>query len=139
MPSRSTDEGSVRVLIADDHRLFAELLMAVLSEDGRVDVVGIADDGAEVVDLALELRPDVILMDVNMPMMNGLEATRRIRGAGLTIPIVLLTGTEGELGSEEAIAAGATAFLRKQRGVDELRQVFVEVASLAAVLGASSG
>jgi DNA-binding NarL/FixJ family response regulator len=72
MPSAVSFGRAVRVLIADDHRLFAESLMTVLSEDERVDVVGIAADGREAVELAAELRPDVILMDLKMPVMDGL-------------------------------------------------------------------
>ena len=128
--------GAVRVLLVDDHRLFAESLMSVLSEDERVDVIGIAANGAEAVRLAEDLQPDVILMDLRMPVMDGLEATRRIREAGLQCQILLLTGTETPVGAEDAAAAGANAFLRKERGVEELRQVFLEVASLAALLGA---
>jgi DNA-binding NarL/FixJ family response regulator len=109
--------------------------MTVLSEDERVEVIGIAENGAQAVELALELEPDVILMDLKMPVMDGLEATRRIREAGLPVQILILTGTETSVGAEDAAEAGATAFLRKERGVEELRQVFLEVASLAAVLG----
>ena len=121
-------------MIADDHRLFAESLMTVLTEDDRVEVVGIAVNGQEAVDLAAEFEPDVILMDIKMPVMDGLEATRRIRETGLPVQILLLTGTDTPIGAEDAAAAGATAFLRKERGVDDLRQVFLEVASLAAAL-----
>ncbi|MBA2359800.1 MAG: response regulator transcription factor [Actinobacteria bacterium] len=135
MPVSSPPLGSaIRVLLADDHRLFAESLMRVLSEDERVDVVGIAENGEQAVDLALELQPDVILMDLMMPVMDGLEATRRIRGSGLHSQILLLTGTETPVGPDDA--TGATAFLRKERSVEELRQVFLQVASLAALLGA---
>lgn len=109
--------------------------MTVLSEDERVEVVGIAGNGAEAVELAAELQPDVILMDLRMPVMDGLEATRKIREMGLPVQILLLTGTETPVGAEDAAEAGANGFLRKERGVEELRQVFVEVASLAAVLG----
>ena len=109
--------------------------MAVLSEDERVEVIGIAGDGQEAVDLAAELEPDVILMDLKMPVMDGLEATRKIRETGLPVQILLLTGTETQVGAEDAAEAGANAFLRKELGVDELRRVFLEVASLAAVLG----
>jgi DNA-binding NarL/FixJ family response regulator len=127
--------GVVRVLIADDHQLFATSLMSVLCEDERVEVVGIAENGAQAVELAAELEPDVILMDVRMPVMDGLEATRRIRQAHPAVQILLLTGTDAPI-EPEAAAAGATAFLRKESGVQELRQVFFEVASLAAVLAA---
>lgn len=109
--------------------------MTVLSEDERVEVVGIAGNGAEAVELAAELQPDVILMDLRMPVMDGLEATRKIRETGLPVQILLLTGTETPVGAEDAAEAGANGFLRKERGVEELRHVFVEVASLAAVLG----
>jgi DNA-binding NarL/FixJ family response regulator len=127
--------GVVRVLIADDHQLFATSLMSVLCEDERVEVVGIAENGAQAVELAAELEPDVILMDVRMPVMDGLEATRRIRQAHPAVQVLLLTGTDAPIEPEVA-AAGATAFLRKESGVEELRQVFFEVASLAAVLAA---
>jgi DNA-binding NarL/FixJ family response regulator len=138
MVSTPRPEGLVRILIADDHRLFAESLMTVLSEDDRVDVVGIADDGREAVELALELRPDVILMDLKMPVLDGFEATRRLREAGSDAQILILTGTDEEIGSEAAAQAGATGYLRKENSVAELKRVFLEVASLAAVLGHSS-
>jgi DNA-binding NarL/FixJ family response regulator len=134
MPSWPSSGRAIRLLIADDHRLFAESLMTVLTEDDRVEVVGIAVNGQEAVDLAAEFEPDVILMDIKMPVMDGLEATRRIRETGLPVQILLLTGTDTPIGAEDAAAAGATAFLRKERGVDELRQVFLEVSSLAAAL-----
>ena len=123
--------GTVRVLIADDHELFATSLMSVLCEDERVEVVGIAENGARAVELSAELEPDVILMDIRMPVMDGLEATRRIRDAQPSAQILLLTGTDSPIEADVA-AAGPTAFLHKDRGVDELRQVFFEVASLAA-------
>jgi DNA-binding NarL/FixJ family response regulator len=124
---------AVRVLIADDHKLFATSLMTVLCEDERVEVVGIAENGSQAVELVAELEPDVLLMDVRMPVMDGLEATRRIRKSHPSVQILLLTGTETPIESDVA-AAGATAFLRKESSVQQLRQVFIEVASLAATL-----
>jgi DNA-binding NarL/FixJ family response regulator len=137
MPPLPQNQGAVRILIADDHRLFAESLMTVLSEDGRVDVVGIAANGQEAVELALELQPDVVLMDLRMPVLDGFEATRRLREAGSNSQVLILTGTDEEIGSEDAALAGASGYLRKEQGVAELKQVFLEVASLAAVLGSS--
>jgi two-component system response regulator DegU len=138
MPSLPPHEGAVRLLIADDHRLFAESLMTVLGEDDRVDVVGIADNGQQAVELGLQLRPDVILMDLKMPVLDGFEATRQLREAGSDAQILILTGTDEAIGSEEAAIAGASGYLRKENSVEELRRVFLEVASLAAVLGHSS-
>lgn len=135
MPELPPLAGAVRVLIADDHALFASSLMSVLCEDDRVEVVGIADNGARALELATELEPDVILMDVRMPVMDGLEATRRIRELRPSSQILLLTGTDAPIEAEVA-AAGATAFLRKDSGVQELRDVFFEVASLAAAVAA---
>jgi DNA-binding NarL/FixJ family response regulator len=112
--------------------------MAVLSEDERLDVVGIAEDGQQAVDLATELRPDVLLMDLKMPVLDGFEATRRIREAGLDTQILILTGTDQAIGSEDAAAAGANGYLRKEQSVADLKDVFLEVASLAAILGSAT-
>ena len=136
MPS-SGNRGAVRILIADDHRLFAESLMTVLSEDDRIDVVGVAGNGQEAVDLALELEPDVVLMDLKMPVVDGFEATRQLRDAGSAAQVLILTGTDEEIGSDDVALVGASGYLRKEQGVAELKHVFMEVASLAAVL--SSG
>lgn len=135
MPSTPPNGRAVRILLADDHRLFAESLMALLSEDERVDVVGIAENGDVAVELATELKPDVILMDLMMPVMDGLEATRRIRKSGLHSQVLILTGTDAPMSSEEVSEAGASGFLRKEQGIEDLRAVVLEAASLAAVLG----
>jgi NarL family two-component system response regulator LiaR len=135
MPSTPSSGRGVRILLADDHLLFAESLMALLSEDDRVEVVGIAQNGAEAVELAVELEPDVILMDLMMPMMDGLEATREIRKRGLKSQVLILTGTDAPMSSEEAAKAGASGYLRKEQSIEDLRSVLFEAASLAAVLG----
>jgi DNA-binding NarL/FixJ family response regulator len=135
MPSKPPNGGALRVLLADDHRLFAESLMTVLAQDERVDVIGIADDGEEAVRLATELQPDVVVMDIKMPNIDGLEATRRIRAAGLPTQILLLTGTDEPIGSEDAKLAGASGFIRKERSVEELKELLLEVATLAAAFG----
>jgi CheY-like chemotaxis protein len=90
------------------------------------------------VELATELKPDVILMDLMMPVMDGLEATRRIRERGLAPQILILTGTDSPVSSEDVTKAGASGYLRKEQSIDELRTTFLEAASLAAILGAST-
>ena len=86
--------GTVRVLIADDHSLFAKTLEALLAGTPGVEVVGIAEDGLEAVGLAVTLYPDVVLMDVEMPHLDGIAATRRLRALGLGIPIVVLSASD---------------------------------------------
>jgi DNA-binding NarL/FixJ family response regulator len=135
VPSKPPNEGAFRVLLADDHKLFAESLMTVLSEDERIDVIGIAANGEQVVELATQLQPDVILMDIKMPGIDGLEATRRIREKGIPTRILLLTGTDEPIGSKDATLAGANGFIRKERSVEELKEIMLEVASLATVFG----
>lgn len=135
MPSLPAAEGAVRILIADDQRLFAESLMTLLGEDDRINVVGIAANGREALELGLTLEPDVILMDLNMPLLDGFEATRQLRAAGSTAEILILTGADTEVSSKDATDAGASGYLRKEAGADELRRVLIEVASLAAAMG----
>jgi DNA-binding NarL/FixJ family response regulator len=125
----------VRVLIADDDHAFAESLTVALTKGEQVDVVGMARDGREAVELALQLQPHVILMDLRMPGIDGLEATRLIREAGVETQILIVSGTEEETGSEAAAEAGADAFLKKDSDPEELKHIVLEVASLAAALG----
>ena len=125
----------LRVLIADDHRLFAESLRALLCEDERVEVVGIAETGDEAVRLATRLLPDIVLMDFSMPGLDGMEATRRINDLELPCRVLLLTGDQDDDVAAHAHEAGAAGFVRKEQGADVLREVFFEVASLTSVLG----
>lgn len=127
------------MLIADDHRLFAESLRALLCEDERIEVVGIAGDGDQAVRLAIELLPDVVLMDFSMPTLDGMSATRRIHELDLPCRVLLMTGEDDHDVAAHALQAGAAGFVRKEQGADVLRQVFFEVASLSAVLGETEG
>src|SRR5215212_6298535 len=83
----------IRVLIADDHRLFADALDAILASEPEIEVIGRARNGEEAVDQALALEPDVILMDIAMPVVDGVEATKRIRNALSPASILMLTGS----------------------------------------------
>jgi DNA-binding NarL/FixJ family response regulator len=122
-------------LIADDHRLFAESLRALLCQDERIEVVGIAQSGDEAVRLATQLLPDVVLMDFSMPGLDGMQATRRIHDLDLPCRVLLLTGDQDEDVAAHALEAGAAGFVRKEQGAEVLREVFFEVASLSSVLG----
>ena len=116
------------VLIADDHVLFAEALEAILLADGRVQVVGRARDGAEAVRLATELEPDVVLMDISMPVMDGIEATARIRESTSEAAILILTGSNSPQDVDAARRAGAAGYVTKDRIAAELVQAILDTA-----------
>jgi DNA-binding NarL/FixJ family response regulator len=119
----------IRVLIADDHRLFAEALEAILSGDRRIKVVGHAGDGEEAVKLAHDLTPDVVLMDINMPVMDGIEAARAIRGNSGRARILMLTGSNSRSDVDRARQAGAAGYVTKDRIAAELIDAIVEIAA----------
>jgi DNA-binding NarL/FixJ family response regulator len=117
----------LRVLIADDHRLFAEALEAILATDERIEVVGQASDGEQAVELARRLGPDVVLMDVSMPVLDGFEATREIRAAGEGIRVLMLTGSNSRDDVDRSREAGASGYVTKDRIASELVATIVEV------------
>ena len=119
----------IRVLIADDHRLFAETLEALLATEDRVEVVGSARDGKDAVRLARKLRPDVILMDISMPIRDGFEATRRIRVNQEDACVLMLTGSNSRTDVDLARKAGAAGYVTKDRIAAELIEAIVEVGS----------
>jgi DNA-binding NarL/FixJ family response regulator len=117
----------IRVLIADDHRLFGEALEAILATDDRLEVVGHAGDGAEAVQLALAVEPDVILMDIAMPIMDGFQATKQIRKQRPHARILMLTGSNSRTDVDRARGAGAAGYVTKDRIAAELIDAIVEV------------
>jgi DNA-binding NarL/FixJ family response regulator len=117
----------VRVLIADDHRLFAEALRAILSSDRRIDVVGLAASGEEAVQKADELSPDVILMDISMPGVDGVEATRRILAAHSDVNVVMVTGSDARQDIDAARTAGAAGYVTKDRIAAELIDAIIDI------------
>ena len=124
-----TSATPIRVALVDDQQLVRDGLRLLLELAG-LDVVGEAADGVDAVRLVLERRPDVVLMDLRMPGMDGVEATRRIVGAGVATRVVVLTTFEGEEHAYRALEAGATGYLLKDAGGDRL---------VAAVRAAAAG
>jgi two-component system, NarL family, nitrate/nitrite response regulator NarL len=118
---------SIRVLIVDDEPLFVELVEVVLGAESGIEIVGVAADGAEAVRLAAELDPDVIVMDISMPVMNGIDATREIRAHDPEARILILTGGTSVTDIDDSRVAGAAAYVTKDRiasdFVSELRQL----------------
>jgi CheY-like chemotaxis protein len=113
------------VLVAEDDDEVATLIKVMLAGDERLRIVGRARDGREALSLGAALDPDVILMDVQMPLMDGVEATRRLRGLGSTARIVVLTGVEEVRRLREARNAGADAFVTKLPTAEELIAVIM--------------
>lgn len=111
---------TIRLVIADDHTIVREGLAALLSDEPDMRVVGLAGTGREAVDLARHYRPDVALLDIAMPDMNGLEATRRIRAELPDTRVLILTMHEEEAFFFEALRAGAAGYVLKGVHSEEL-------------------
>jgi DNA-binding NarL/FixJ family response regulator len=120
------DEPAVcTVLIADDHDLFAESLTAFLSTEENISVVGRAANGEEASRLCAELRPDVVLMDISMPVLNGFEAARRILEAAPDTRVLFLTGSASPADVAQARAAGGDGYITKDKLATELVEAIV--------------
>lgn len=111
---------SVRVLIADDDPLFMDALEAILGIESQIEIAGRAQDGEEAMRLAAELSPDVVLMDLSMPVVDGFEASRRIRLESLATAVVVLTGSSYAEDMEKAYDAGASGYVTKDRIAQDL-------------------
>jgi len=125
---------SIRLLLADDQPLMRAGFRMILEETEDIDIVGEARDGVEAARLAGELNPDVILMDVRMPGVDGIEATRRIVAAGGTARILILTTFDLDEYAFAALRAGASGFVVKDVPIDELARAIRAVASGDAVV-----
>ena len=123
---------SLRVLLIDDHTLFRVGLLGLLEHRG-IQVVAAVGDGAEGLRLAQELKPDVILLDMRLPGMNGIDVLRQLRSTGMTMPVVMLTTSSNEQDLVESLRSGAQGYLIKDTEPDEvvvaLRDIMAAVAA----------
>ena len=117
-----------RVLVADDHPVVGQGIRQVLRHSGEFDVVGVAGDGEEAVRMARELAPDVVVMDVLMPVKNGIDACRDITELQPETRVLMLTASNSSEAVIESVAAGATGYLVKDSGADRLVETLREVA-----------
>ena len=122
------DRRTIRVLFVDDDRGFLEALEALFADDERFEIVGTAADGSEAVARAVDLRPDVVTMDLEMPRMDGVEATRRIRAELPDTRVVVVSSSAYATRAEMAREAGASAYVTKSAVADELLPTVVAVA-----------
>jgi len=120
---------AARVLIADDQSLFRAGLARLLDEDPRVEVVGQANDGLDAVKLAAKLKPDVVLMDIKMPGIDGVEATRQIGESNPDIKVVVLTTFDTDSQVIQALKAGARGYVLKDSTADSIVSTIVAVMS----------
>ena len=127
-------EQPIKVLLVDDHSIFRHGLMALLSAEKQLKVVGQASDGDEAIQRAKELNPDIILMDVQMPGCNGVEATQSIRENGFSGSILMLTVSDREDDLFAAIKAGANGYLLKNAEPEELTDAITHVARGEAII-----
>jgi DNA-binding NarL/FixJ family response regulator len=129
--------GGVRVLIADDHPVFRDGLGVLLGSLPDIEVVGSAEDGESAMAAVLELEPDVVLMDLRMPGLNGIEATRRITELDLDVGVIILTMFDDDESVFAAMRAGAQGYVLKEADPDDIRRAILAVADGDAIFGRS--
>ena len=109
-----------RVLLAEDDDLLAEMVTALLTADERIELVGRAGDGAAAVEQAIALSPDVVLMDIHMPRLDGIQAVQELRRRGSQAEVVILTGSDMPGDKARAIRSGAVGYVSKERARHDL-------------------
>jgi two-component system nitrate/nitrite response regulator NarL len=112
--------GVHRIVLAEDDEEYLVTLEALLVADGRFEVVGRAHNGREAVELAHELEPDAVVMDIEMPELDGVEATRQLQNGGARVPVLAISGHDYEERVLDIRHAGAADYVRKARVADEL-------------------
>lgn len=134
-PGGAGSVAQLRVLVVDDHPLFRDGVRGLLASVPGMVVVGEGVDGPDAVRLATQLRPDLVLMDLNLPTLSGVEAARRVRRASPTTAVLMLTMVEDEDAVIAAMRAGASGYLLKGVGQEELLAAIRTVAGGGAVFG----
>jgi DNA-binding NarL/FixJ family response regulator len=120
----------IRILVVDDHQMLREALVGMLAAAG-FEVVGAVGDGADATSLAIELTPDVVLMDLSMPVLNGLDATRLLREVVPGVAIVVFSAFDSPELKRQAFDAGAVAYLPKGCSAERLRATMEAAVTLA--------
>lgn len=134
MTARDRRQPPLRVLLADDDDLYALSVAVSLQAYGWIDVVGRARDGAEAVDLALRLHPDVVLMDGRMPRLDGYEATRRLLAEEPRSCVLMVTSSSDTCDRRRSREAGAAAFVLKADGHDAIADALAQVVGVGDVV-----
>jgi two-component system response regulator DesR len=132
-PHRHYRRRPVRVLLAEDNALYADTVACVLGSDPRIEIVGHARDGQQAIRLALALSPDLVLMDINMPVMDGVEATRSIRSLCPEVRVVALTSSTELEDARRIRLVGASGFLRKDCPLGELVEAVLDAPGTPAI------
>lgn len=127
----------IRVLVVDDHQIVREGLSSLLGALDGIEVVGTAADGRDAVHVAAETDPDVVVMDIQMPQLDGIEATRMITGRQPEVRVVMLTMNEDDETVLAAIRAGASGYLLKGSGAEEVQNAIRAAAAGGMVFGAA--
>jgi two-component system NarL family response regulator len=134
---KTSNRGPIRVVVADDQALFRRGLTVVLSVSDDIEVVGEASDGEEAVAKAQELTPDVVLMDVRMPRLSGIEAARHIRRILPATEILMLTVSDEEEDLYESVKAGANGYLLKEIAIEEIAETVRAIVQRQGVISPS--
>jgi len=135
----ATDGKTIRVVVVDDHDVVRRGLAILIRAFDDLQLIGNAANGLEAIKLADELRPDVVLMDMMMPEMGGIEATRHIRQNHPEIQVVALTSSKDEAAIQSMLEAGAVSYLSKNTAIDELVETIRGAYDGSAVVRSSSG
>jgi DNA-binding NarL/FixJ family response regulator len=127
--ARDFTQSPVRVVIVDDHRLFVDALALLLGHDERLEVIGTASDGPTAIDLAVDGKAEVAVIDVRMPEVDGIETAKRLKKRSPETRVILVTGLDEPQIAEQAQEAGAVALLKKGALHDQLKEAIITAVS----------